>query len=65
VFRKGLKKSVRFGSTSLLKGCRLRHKPAFYEVIKIDGIKGLQSVPLICVPMDGLLTVTSTLEEGG
>jgi len=33
VFRKGLKKSVRFGSTSLLIGCRLRYKPAFYKVI--------------------------------
>jgi len=35
VFRKGLKKSVRFGSSSYLIGCRLRHKPAFYEVINL------------------------------
>ncbi|MFZ0451312.1 MAG: hypothetical protein WAL98_18910 [Desulfatiglandaceae bacterium] len=28
VVRKRLKKSVRFGSTSYLIGCRLRHKPA-------------------------------------
>jgi hypothetical protein len=35
VFRKELKKSVRFGSTSLLIGCRSRHKPAFYKVIKL------------------------------
>jgi hypothetical protein len=33
VFRKRLKKSVRFSSTSFLIGCRLQHKPAFYEVI--------------------------------
>ncbi|MFZ0451265.1 MAG: hypothetical protein WAL98_18675 [Desulfatiglandaceae bacterium] len=32
-FRKGLKKSLRFGSSSQLIGCRSRHKPAFYEVI--------------------------------
>ncbi len=35
VFRKGLKKSVRFGSSSYLIGCRLRHKPASNEVILI------------------------------
>jgi hypothetical protein len=39
VFRKHLKKIVRFVSSSLLIGCRLRHKPAFNEVI--------------IVPMDG------------
>jgi len=36
VFRKRLKKSVRFSSTSLPIGCRLRHKTAFYEVINVD-----------------------------
>ncbi|MFZ0449640.1 MAG: hypothetical protein WAL98_10400 [Desulfatiglandaceae bacterium] len=33
VFRKGVKKSVRFGSSSYLIGCRSRHKPAFYDSI--------------------------------
>ncbi len=33
VFRKCLKKSVRFSSTSLLMSCRLRHKRAFYKDI--------------------------------
>ncbi len=35
VFRKGLKKSVRFGSSSYLIGCHSRHKPAFYDFINI------------------------------
>jgi hypothetical protein len=33
VFRKGLKKTVRFGSSSNLMGCRLRRTFAFYEAI--------------------------------
>ncbi|MFZ0451115.1 MAG: hypothetical protein WAL98_17900, partial [Desulfatiglandaceae bacterium] len=63
VFRKGLKKSVRLSSTSLLIDCRLRHKPAFYEVINLNSTR---KPP--CHPKTGIVAVNSknlTRQSGG